>query len=96
MFEKCQKLLTGFGSSNQIFPLILAFSVFISSLNFILRRVEHEKSFITLRYVHAGSRQTDEAGQMIMLIRAFTGHTGHLEKLKCLRPIWVCIVFPDL
>ena len=29
------------------FPLILANSVFMSSLNFMLSRVEHEKYFIT-------------------------------------------------
>ena len=39
--------MTGFGDLNLIFLLILALSVFMSSLNLILSRVEHEKSFIT-------------------------------------------------
>ena len=30
------------------FPLVLAISLFMSSLEFMLGRVEHEKSFITL------------------------------------------------
>ena len=39
--------MTGFGDLNLEFPLILAILLFMSSLNFMLRRVEHEKSFIT-------------------------------------------------
>ena len=41
--------MTGFGDLNLKFSLILAISVhvFMSSFNFILRWVEHEKSFIT-------------------------------------------------
>ena len=40
--------MTGFGDLNLKSPLILAISVFMSSLNFMLSLVEHEKSFITL------------------------------------------------
>ena len=40
--------MTGFIDLNLKFPLILAISVFISSLNFMLSRVEHEFFFITL------------------------------------------------
>ena len=40
--------MTGFGDLNPKFPLILAISVFMSSLQFILSRVEHEKGSITL------------------------------------------------
>ena len=39
--------MTGFGDLNLKFPLILAILVLISSLNFMLSSVEHEKSFIT-------------------------------------------------
>ena len=39
--------MTGFANLNLEFPFILAISVFMSSLNFMLSRVEQEKSFIT-------------------------------------------------
>ena len=39
--------MTGFGDLYLKFPLILTISVFMSRLNFMLSRVEHEKSFIT-------------------------------------------------
>ena len=39
--------MAGFGDLNLKFPLILAISVFMCSLN-MLSRVEHEKSFKTL------------------------------------------------
>ena len=39
--------MIGFGDLNLKFQLILAISVIMSSLNFMLSRVEHEKSFIT-------------------------------------------------
>ena len=39
--------MTSFGDLNLKFPLILAISVFMIRLNFMLGRVEHEKSFIT-------------------------------------------------
>ena len=35
--------MTGFGDINLKFPLILAISVFMSSFNFMLSRVLHEK-----------------------------------------------------
>ena len=35
--------MTGFDDLNIRFPLILAISVFMSSLNFMLSKVEHEK-----------------------------------------------------
>ena len=38
--------MTGFGDLNLKFPLTLAISVFINTLNFMLSRVEHGKSFI--------------------------------------------------
>ena len=40
--------MTAFGDSKLKFPLIFAISVFMSTLNFMLSRGEHEKSFITL------------------------------------------------
>ena len=40
--------MTAFGDLTMKSPLILAFSVFMSSLNFMLSSLEHEKSFITL------------------------------------------------
>ena len=39
--------MTGFGDLNLKFPLILTISSVRSNLNFMLSRVEHEKSFIT-------------------------------------------------
>ena len=39
--------MTGFGDSNLKFTMILAISVFLSNLKFMLSRVEHENSFIT-------------------------------------------------
>ena len=39
--------MTGFGDLNLKFPGILAISVFMNSLNFLLSTVEREKSFIT-------------------------------------------------
>ena len=39
--------MTDFYDLNLNFPISLAISVFMSSLNFMLSRVEHEKSFIT-------------------------------------------------
>ena len=39
--------MTDFCDLNLKFPLILAISVFLCSLNFMLSRVEHKKSFIT-------------------------------------------------
>ena len=39
--------MTGFGDLNLKLQLILDISVFMSSLNFMLTRVEHGKSFIT-------------------------------------------------
>ena len=39
--------MTGFGDLNLKLSLILAISVLISSLNFMLSRDEHEKSFKT-------------------------------------------------
>ena len=39
--------MTSFGNLILKFLLILAISVFMSSLNFMLSRVEHEKCFIT-------------------------------------------------
>ena len=39
--------ITDFGDLNLKLPLILAISVFMSNLNFMLCRVEHEKCFIT-------------------------------------------------
>ena len=39
--------MTSFGDLNLKFPLILTILVFIISLNFMLSRVEQEKSFIT-------------------------------------------------
>ena len=41
--------MTVFSDFNLKFPIIWATSVFMSSLNFMLSRVKHEKSFITLR-----------------------------------------------
>ena len=38
--------MTGFGDIGLKFPLILAISVFIGSLNFMFSRVEDEKCFI--------------------------------------------------
>ena len=43
--------MTGFAALNLKIPLFLAISIFMSSLNFRLSRVEHEKRFITLRPV---------------------------------------------
>ena len=40
--------MTGFVDLNLKFPMILAISEFMSSFNFMLSGVEHEKSFITL------------------------------------------------
>ena len=40
--------MTGFGDLNLKIPSILAVSIFMSCLNFMLSWVEHEKSFITL------------------------------------------------
>ena len=39
--------MTDFVDLNLKIPIILVISIFISSLNFMLSRVEHEKSFIT-------------------------------------------------
>ena len=39
--------MTGFGDLNLKFPFMLAVLVFMSNSNFMLSRVEHEKSFIT-------------------------------------------------
>ena len=39
--------MTGFGDLNLKFSMIQAISVFMSSLNFMLSKVEHENSFIT-------------------------------------------------
>ena len=47
--------MTGFGDLNLKMPLILAISVLISSLNFMLSRVEHEKSFKTSDTCISGS-----------------------------------------
>ena len=41
--------MAGSSELNLKIPLILAISIFISILNFMLSSVEHEKSFITLR-----------------------------------------------
>ena len=41
---KCQQIV-GFGGLNLKFPLILDVSVFMSSKNFMLSNVEHEKKF---------------------------------------------------
>ena len=38
--------MSGFGDLNLKFPLIVAISVFMSSLNFMLSLVENERSFI--------------------------------------------------
>ena len=40
--------MTGFGDLNLKMPSILAISIFMSILNFMLSWVENEKSFITL------------------------------------------------
>ena len=40
--------MTGFGNLNLKFPLTLAISVSMSSLNFMLSSVEHDKCFIAL------------------------------------------------
>ena len=40
--------MTGFGDSKLKFPLILAISIFMSSFNFMLSRVEHGFFFIIL------------------------------------------------
>ena len=42
------RIMTGFGDFNLKFPLILAISVFMRSLNFMLSSVGHEIFFITL------------------------------------------------
>ena len=42
-------IMTGFGYLDLNFQLILAFSVFMSHLNFVLSRAENEKRFITSR-----------------------------------------------
>ena len=41
--------MTGFGDLSLKYPLILAISVLMSCLHFMLSGVKHEKSFITLR-----------------------------------------------
>ena len=41
--------MIGVGDLNLKIPLILAISVFMSSLNFMLSLLEHEQSFITSR-----------------------------------------------
>ena len=41
--------MTGFSDLNLKFPLILAISLFMSSFDFVLSRVELEKCFITSR-----------------------------------------------
>ena len=46
--------MTGFGDLNLKFPLIMAISVFMSSLNFMLSRVEHEESFKTKFLIYEG------------------------------------------
>ena len=49
--------INGFGDLNLKFALIMAFSLFISSLQFILSIVGHEYSFITSGPDHVLSRQ---------------------------------------
>ena len=41
--------MAGFGDLNLKFPLILAISVFMRSLNFKLSGVKHEKKFYNLK-----------------------------------------------
>ena len=43
--------MTAFGDLNPKFSLVLAISVSMNSLNFMLSRVEHEKRFINVRSI---------------------------------------------
>ena len=45
--------MTGFGDLNLKIPSILAISILMSRINFMLNRVENENSFITLGPVFA-------------------------------------------
>ena len=64
--------MTSFGDLNLKFPLILAISVFMSHLNLMLCRVEHEKSFICSR---TGPEQTCSAADSLVI-------TLHIKKVE--------------
>ena len=74
--------MTGFGDfKNLKFPLILATSVFINSLNFMLSRVEHDKIFVTW-------------GQIFFLLSKLSKQDKRkLRRCPCNREImWICYV----
>ena len=50
--------MAGFSELNLKIPPILAIPIFMSILNFMLSKVEHEKSFITSAPRHLGSLTT--------------------------------------
>ena len=67
--------MIGFGELNLKFPLILAISVLKSNLNFILSRVEHKNSFITLGPVVLESRVAQTLKYLLRTHGVGSAHT---------------------